>query len=88
MNAATRPRIPFFKTDQQQASGFLACARKLADCFDQECFWRRMLSRDETLLLKATGTSSEMPGGMERLIHYKEYKANVQNVQLKFDSYL
>jgi hypothetical protein len=46
----------------------------------------RMLSRDETLLLKATGTSSEMPGGMVRLIHYSEYKTNFQNVQYKYNS--
>jgi len=39
-----------------------------------------MLSRTETLLLETTGTSSETPGGMARLIHYRKYKTDFQNV--------
>ena len=39
------------------------------------------ISRGEALLLEATGTTSEMPGGMERLIHEIEYKAVFRKVK-------
>jgi hypothetical protein len=34
------------------------------------------INRAENLLLEATGTTNEMPGGMERLTHENKYKSH------------
>ena len=66
-----------FKTEQVTLS--LRRSQRLSG--SKVCLKGRMLSREEALLLEATGTSCEVPGGMERLIHYNEYRENIKNVQ-------
>jgi hypothetical protein len=50
-----------------------------------------IFSREGTLLLTTTATTSEMPGGMKRLIHefqYKQFSRNVKIQPLAFSSQL
>src|ERR1039458_9754953 len=61
---------------QQQSAESVLC---LSLCGDTNSYAQRIpdaewiFSREETLLLAATGTTSEMPGGILRLIHEREF---------------
>jgi hypothetical protein len=46
-----------------------------------------IFSRREALLLATTATTSEMPGGMKRLIHRNEYKQVCRKVKKMAVSY-